>query len=122
MTISFTSAAKILISKTLRKQALEILAFEFVFDFDFFSMLNLLVQMVSKCPTRIALWQPNMCFAWSNSKYIHQLLRNRERLEGKLVSTLLSQNMQDISWSARFLQKGRGLDSLQPNILLKIVL
>ena len=71
---------------------------------------------------RIALWQPNMCFAWSNSKYIHQLLRNRERLEGKLVSTLLSQNMQDLSWSARFLQKGRGLDSLQPTILLKIVL
>ena len=99
MTISFTSAAKILISKTLIKQALEILAFEFVFDFDFFSMLNLLVQMVSKCPTRIALWQPNMCFAWSNSKYIHQLLRNRERLEGKLVSTLLSQNMH-LSWSA----------------------
>ena len=73
-----------------------------------------------KCPTRIALWQPNMCFAWSNSKYIHQLLRNRERLEGKLVSTLLSQNMH-LSWSARFLQKGPGLDSLQPAILLKIV-
>ena len=36
MTIYFTSAAKILISKTLRKQALENLAFEFVFDFDFF--------------------------------------------------------------------------------------
>ena len=36
LTISFTSAAKILISKTLIKQALEILAFEFVFDFGFF--------------------------------------------------------------------------------------
>ena len=41
----------------------------------------------------IALWQPNMCFAWSNSKYIQQLLQNTERLEGKLFQSLLSEIM-----------------------------
>ena len=47
---------------------------------DIFSMLAFVGWGGASARPGIALWQPNMCFAWSNSKYIHQLLSNTERL------------------------------------------